>query len=191
MAGFELDVRSDIHKLTKYLSKVERKVLLKVKRRSLNKTGITVNKELVRRIRLQTKLPAKRIKKKLLIRKARGKSFEWSIEGLRGVTNIIEWVPASKQVVGAFRKKQGVRSRAWGKRKTYPGSFIGRGQNSGKLLVFIRDSSSPSGVKDVRGPSVKRTFIQVIVGMKSVAERRFVKVFAQELNFELRKLRAV
>ena len=189
MAGFKLDIKSDIHKLTKHLSDVQRKVIPRVTVRSLNKTGVTVNKLAVKAVRDETKLPAKRIKAKLQLVKARRGEYVWSLKGLRGTTNIIEWVPASKRVPGAYRKKQGARSRAWGKARTYPGTFIGKGKNSGKMLVFVRDSRKASGVRDVHGPSVRQAFIRALEGLKPVASRRFNQVFEHELNFALSKLK--
>lgn len=157
--------------------------------RSLNKTGVTVNKEAVKRVRLETKLPAKRIKAKLRIKRSRRGQFQWTLTGLRGTTNIIEWVPASKRKVGAYRKKTGVRSRAWGKTKTYPGTFIGTGKNSGKLLVFVRDRNKSSGIKAVQGPNIRQAFGRALVGLKSVAAIRFAKVFEHELSFALSKIK--
>jgi len=189
MAGFELNIQHNIKKVTKQLNDIQKKVVPRVTVRSLNKTGVTVNKEAVKRVRGETKLPAKRIKVKLNIKRARRGQFQWTLAGLRGTTNIIEWVPASKRQVGAYRKKQGVRSRAWGKTKTYPGTFMGSGKSSGKLLVYVRDSNKPSGVRSVQGPNVRTAFGRALVGLQSVANRRFAQVFDHELAFELSKIK--
>ena len=189
MAGFEIDIQHNIGELTKKLKNFEKKVVPAVTVRSLNKTGITVNKEAVRRVRLETKLPAKRIKTKLNIKRARRGQFQWTLTGLRGATNIIEWVPASKRVPSVYRKKLGVRPRAWGKVKTYPGTFIGKGKISGKLLVYRRDTKKGSGIASVYGPDVRRAFGRALVGLQSVASRRFTKVFEHELSFALSKLK--
>ena len=189
MAGFELDIKSDIHKLTKHLDDIQRKVIPRVTVRTLNKTGTTVNKLAVKAVRDETKLPAKRIKAKLQMVKARRGQYIWSLKGLRGTTNIIEWVPASKRVPGAYRKKLGVSSRAWGKSKVYPGAFVSKGTNSGKMLVFIKDSRKASGIRSMHGPSVRQAFIRALEGLKPVASRRFNVIFERELNYELSKLK--
>ena len=189
MAGFKLDIKSDIHKLSKHLSDVQRKVIPRVTVRSLNKTGVTVNKLAVKAVRDETKLPARRIKAKLKIVKARRGEYVWSLRGLRGTTNIVEWVPVSKRLPGSYRKKKGVRSRAWGKARTYPGTFIGQGKNSGKWLVYVRDGSKSSGVRAVHGPSVNQAFIRALEGLKPAATRRFNVIFERELNFALSKLK--
>ncbi len=189
MAGFELNIQHNIKQVTKQLNNIQRKAIPRVTVRSLNKTGVTVNKEAVKRVRAETKLPAKRIKAKLNIKRARRGQFQWTLIGLRGTTNIIEWVPASKRQVGAYRKKLGVRSRAWGKTKTYPGTFIAGGKNSGKLLVYVRDPNKPSGIKAVQGPNVRQAFSRALTGLQSVANRRFTQVFEHELAFELSKFK--
>jgi len=187
--AISIDVRADVREATRYLNAVQRKAIPRATVRTLNKTGRTVTTQAAKSIKAETKLPAAFIKRKLEIRKANRHYFVWSIKALRATTNIIEWVSKGKQTTRAWRKKPGVKSKAWGGSKTYRGTFIGRGKNSSKLLVYKRDPSKPSGVTGVHGPSIRKTFIRTLTSLQRVALRRFGVVFKQEMSFELRRTR--
>ena len=88
--------------------------------------------------------------------------------------NLIEFVSPSKRNPTAFRartkggarsapryKHKGVKAKAWGQTKTYGGTFIGKGKNSGKMLVFARTGKGrDAGIKAVTGPSPYRRFLK-------------------------------
>jgi len=92
MSGFNLNVSSTIKEAERQIYKFERQGLKRAVLRSINKTGVTVNKEAVKRVGKKTGLPAKRIKSKLEILEANKNTLTWSLTGLRATTNIIEWV---------------------------------------------------------------------------------------------------
>jgi hypothetical protein len=188
MAGFELSVKSDIKNITKHLTKVQRKIIPPAIVSALNKTGTTVNKEAIKQVREETRLPVKRIRSKLKIARSRRGVFRWSLKGIRAATNIIEWVTAKKKHPGAFSRAKGVKSRAWGKTKAYPETFIGYGKNSGKLLVYKLSNKTPSGVASVQGPSVRAAFANAVNGLKPLANRRFITLFEHEIKFRLGRL---
>jgi len=183
----QITVSSNIKEVQKQLHSFERKALKSATVRALNKTGTSVTAEAARRIKSRTALPIGRIKKKMKIRKARRGYYVWSVVGLRAATNIIEWVTPAKQAVGAFRKQKGVRSRAWGRSKVYPGTFIAPGKNSGKLLVYVRDQRKTSGIRGVQGPSVRSAFYQELKDLEPYARKRFGVVFEREVSYEIQK----
>jgi len=186
--AISLNVSADIRGATRRLNAIQRKVIPRVTVKALNKTGTTIAKEAAKRIKVETALPAKFIKRKMLIRKASKAVYAWSMASLRSTTNIIEWVTASKKNPRAFRRARGVKSKAWGKSKTYRNTFIGKAKNSGKMLVYRRDSSKPSGVAGVHGPSVRANFARILNSLERVAHKRFGVVFKRDLDYELSKV---
>ena len=184
MSGFEMSVSSNIKQVQKQLQNLGKDAIKAASVRALNKTGTSLKAEAARRIKDETGLPVSHIKQKLAVQKASRNRLVWSLSGMRDGTNIVEWVSKGSKRVGAFRKKPGVRSNAWKKAKTYPGTFIGRGKGSGKLLVFKR---SGKGISVVHGPSVRRAFYKELQGLQPFALKRFQKVFDQEINYEIKK----
>lgn len=63
---------------------------------------------------------------------------------------------------GARQTKKGVTAKAWGKRKSYAGSFIAT-MRSGHKGVFTRKGKARLPVKELWGPSVPGTFAQEAV----------------------------
>ena len=189
--GFDISIESNIAEVQKQLDVFQRKAIPRVIVRSLNKTGTTVAAQARKLIKEDTALPVSFIKRKLQIRKAKRNHHVYSIDGLRGTTNLIEWVTPGQRNTMYARKanRRGVRSKAWGKPKVYSGTFIGRGKSSGKLLVFKRDSSKGSGVAGVYGPSVRSAFAKRLKELSFVAKKRFGVVFKHEMDFELSKLK--
>lgn len=192
--AFEIDISHNIKEVQKSLNQIEKKVIKRATARALNKTGTTVNAEAARRISRATGFKVAQVKNELRIFKAHQGRLAWTLRPSKRQTNLIEFIPPGKRYPGAFRKQAGVRSKAWGKQKTYPGTFIGRGKNSGKALVFKRDprknpNAKRSNLSVVYGPSVIGQFLKEIQGLSSFASKRFENVFRQQMDFELSKVR--
>lgn len=186
---FEIDISHNIKEVQKELNKIQKTVVKRATARALNKTGITVRAEAARRVSKATGIKIGRVKSQLTISKANQGRLICILKPNKRQANLIEFVTPGKQRPGAFRKKAGVTAKAWGKSKTYPGTFIGRGKSSGKTLVFKRDSrKSRSGLSGVYGPSVIGQFMREIEGLNSFAIKRFKTVFDQQMKFELSKL---
>lgn len=188
----EVNIRHELKDLTRELRVIGRNIT-PATARAINKTATTARAEFARRMNEETKLKIGFIKKRLDKSKANRTRLEATLSARRADTNIIEWVTASKRTTNAWRKKEGVRSKAWGRLKTYRGSFIGHGRNSGKTLVFVRDTRKPSGVKALHGPNIQAYMRnrKTTAYMDNVIRRRFERVFIQEINFELSKARGL
>lgn len=188
----DVNVRSDLKDLSKGLRLLGRRVPTATAR-TINKTATTANSEFARRMNRETKLKVGFIKKRISRTKANRARLVATLTALRADTNIIEWVTAAKRNPRAWRKKKGVASRAWGRSRTYKGSFIGSGKSSGKQLVFVRDPRTRSGVKALHGPNIQAYMRnkKTAQHMEMVIRRRFEVVFIQEINYELQKLRGL
>ena len=86
------------------------------------------------------------------------------------------------------KTKKGISAKAWGNTKIYRGAFIGRGQNSGKQLVFKKGRGSKQ-IKAVHGASLPREFHRQ--DMKSIFNKkiktRFPILFKRAVEFQMLK----
>ena len=157
---------------------------------ALNKTITSVKWKATKIIAAKTGLKQKTIRARLIIRKAiRNRLIAEVKANPRKITNLIEFVSAAKSKPGAFRKKPGVTAKVWARKKEYKGTFIGRGKNSGKLLVF-KSGENQSGKRSsvaVRGPSIPMTFLtkEVEKVMVDVAGSEWRKHFDVQMRRQL------
>lgn len=182
----ELNIKDDIDKLKRDLGSLANHVLPKALTRALNKAGKSTESAGVKLIAKEANLPQKIVRKNLYIRRAMRGRERYIIDAQRAkATNLIDFVRRNMRKVGAFRTKtkrgkfrhEGVKANAWGKAKVYRGTWIGKGRNSGKLLVFKRDGNS---VKGVAGPSPRLIFNKRSTRMAMV--RRFRERFPVEMD---------
>jgi len=186
-----LDIRADVRKTERWLTRVQKKAVPKAASMAINRVAITVRKESVRGISKATSLKQKRVREAVVIAvKARRTNLVAVVQARPKGINLIEFVTRGKQVPSAFRRKAGVSAKAWGERKVYKGSFVGRGRNSGKPLVFARTSAQPKPLKTIHGPSIPRTFVQEEINrvMVATASRRWPIEFDRALRFALSRV---
>lgn len=173
-----IDIQSNIKEATKYLSDVQRKVIPKATVTSLNKTARTVFKEVKRDVSKDIGLKQKEVAERMYLRKAH-KNSQYASIGVRSrYFNLIRF--KAKQF------KRGVKAKAWGKTKTYRGTFIG---NDGRT-VFTRRTKRRLPLKGVVGPNPAVEFERRMKNpqFNRRVVNRFEKVFAHELAFRLSRL---
>jgi len=203
--GLKIDISHNIDEAIKDLSKFERTLVPKVVVRTVNEIAKQVKVQASRQIAKQTNIKVSEVKSSIKVLTAKtvkvtplsGTEIIAVVFPLRPgaaktrETNLIAYLTKGKRRVGAFRKKAGVTAKVWGRNKLYRGTFIGRGKDSGKLLVFSRTGTGRSAkLKAVAGPSVVRTFGTEAVEdvMKDVVAKQFPKIFRSKLDFELSRL---
>ena len=162
------------------IGNVPKKYVQKALVTSLNKMGKEVMTQAKRELKDATGLKAGTVAKKMTKDKARRNDETYTIRIKSRYLNLIEF--------NARQTKRGVSAKAWGKRKNYRGAFIGRGQNSGKELVFkkVRDSKR---IKAVYGASLPREFerqdMEKIFNKK--IKTRFPILFKNAIEFQMLK----
>ena len=162
------------------IGNVPKKYVQKAMVTALNKVGAEVVTQAKRELKDATGLKAGTVAKKMTKDKARRNDETYTIRIKSRYLNLIEF--------NARQTKKGVSAKAWGKRKNYRGAFIGRGQNSGKELVFkkVRDSKR---IKAVYGASLPREFVRQ--DMEKIFNKkiktRFPILFKRALDFHLMK----
>jgi len=185
-----LDVTADIKDVTKMLKGLNTKTEAAASR-ALNKTIASAKTQATRTISKETGIkPQKKVREVLVVSKARRTKLVAVLEAKPRVFNLIEFVSPSRRNSRSFRKNSGVTAKAWGRSKLYPRTFVGRGRSSGKMLVFKRTSSKPSVPKEVKGPSVPRSFVQRKIQQAIVrrAEEQWLKNYQHEINREISKI---
>ncbi len=186
-----LNITADIRKTERWLKRTQKKAVPKAASMAINRVAITVRKESVRAISRATSLKQKRVREAVVIAvKARRTHLVAVVRARPKGINLIEFVTKGKRVPGSFRRKAGVSAKAWGKCKVYAGTFVGRGSNSGKPLVFARTSTQPKPLKTIHSPSIPRTFVQEEIKRVMVAtgRRRWPIEFDRALRFALSRV---
>ena len=147
---------------------------------ALNKVGAEVVTQAKRELKDATGLKAGVVAKKIQKDKARRNDNTYSIFIKSRYLNLIEF--------NAKQTKRGVSAKAWGNRKIYRGAFIGKGQNSGKKLVFKKGRGSKQ-IKAVHGASLPREFERQ--DMKKIFNKkiktRFPILFKRAIEFQMLK----
>ena len=178
----EIKINNTVKQAVKNVSKIHKKYVPKAMVTALNKMGKEVMTQAKRELKDATGLKAGTVAKKMTKDKARRNDETYTIRIKSRYLNLIEF--------NARQTKKGVSAKAWGKRKNYRGAFIGRGQNSGKELVFkkVRDSKR---IKAVYGASLPREFERQ--DMESLFNKkiktRFPILFKRAIEFQMLKAR--
>ena len=176
----EVKVNSNFKKALRDIGNVPRKYVQKAMVTALNKVGAEVVTQAKRELKDATGLKAGTVAKKMTKDKARRNDETYTIRIKSRYLNLIEF--------NAKQTKKGVSAKAWGKRKNYRGTLIGRGQNSGKELVFkkVRDSKR---IKAVYGASLPREFVRQ--DMEKIFNKkiktRFPILFKNAIEFQMLK----
>jgi len=186
----ELNIKHDLKRLRKQLRTLPDKAVKPTTNRALNRAGKKVHTEAVREISKRTGIkPQRKVRNVIKLTRSSFRTLRAKVTAFRYAPNLIEFVAPSKRVPGAFKKKKGVTAKAWGQKKEYKGTFIGRGRNSGKALVFKRTSDKSAPIRTVSGPSVRRTFIERTVNkmLRSVGRETFIKEFRSDAEYRIHK----
>lgn len=191
-----ISIKHDLKDLERELGKLSSKVIPTALPMALNRVGKSVQAVAIRTVSQETKVKQKDIRQAVT-----PNAFTASKDKPNFVinfteskaSNLIDFVTASRRNSQAFRKRTrkgfkfgGVTANAWGKRKEYKGTFIGKGRNSGKTLVFKRQGKK---IDSVTGPSPRRTFEQPVVvnAMTSKLRERLPIELSSAINRQLKK----
>lgn len=194
-----ISVKSDIKEASKILKGYEREAIPKAVVPSLNRATKSAQSVGIKKIAQVTKLKQKDVRKAIAPYFSKARRGRWYaiVDSSKGrAVNLIKFVTPSKQNPLAFRartkrgfKFEGVVANAWGQRRTYPGTFIGRGAGHGKMLVFKRGEGNK--VKAVFGPSIRREFdkpeVQRVMALQ--ATERFGIEYKRTLDYQLKKVK--
>ena len=194
-----LDMTVEMKQAERKLAKTYPNAAKRASMRALNLAIRKTNTQAVRRIAKETSLKQKLVRKNIKQLKASPGFLRAKLIAQAFAPNLVEFMTGPAVERSLVRKRRrgrgsaappgaGVRARAWGKSRVYKGTFVGRGRNSGKLLVFTRTGPTRTAVlKAVRGPSVRRTFMdeQIFAAMRSTARDTFLKELDRQVRLIL------
>ena len=176
----DIAVKNTIKQAMKNVKFVHQQYIPKALVTALNKVGAEVATQAKKELAGATGLKAGVVAKKIGKDKARRGDEKYTISIKSNYLNLIEF--------NGKQTKRGVSAKAWGNRKIYRGAFIGRGQNSGKQLVFKKGRGSKQ-IKAVHGASLPREFERQ--DMKSIFNKkiktRFPILFKRAVEFQMLK----
>ncbi|MCX2802249.1 phage tail protein [Microbulbifer thermotolerans] len=196
-----LTIHSDLAKLERKLGSLGSGIVPRAASQAINRTIRSVNSVAVKAEATDTGVKQKEIREAHRLYLANRNKLQAAIDAYRArAKNLIEFVRPSQRKPNYFNsrdrrgryKSAGVRAKAWGKTKTYRGTFIQQVRN-GKLLVLKRKPAGPRGgtTEGVVGPSPRNVFasnrLQEI--MKRRAQERLSIELSRSISNEIRKLK--
>lgn len=187
----QLDIKLDIEDVKRQLSGIRDQAIDKAAVQALNRVIKSTESASVKTIAKETGIkPQRKVRERLKIIKATRfrQSATLDARAAKGF-NMIEFMTPSQRKVGAYKKQKGIKARRKGRLKVHEGAFVGRGKNSGKLLVFTRRASGK--LVGVPGYPIKTAFIQKHIekAMRQTAAKRWPIEFNRAIQFQLRKFR--
>jgi len=189
-------IKHELKRLEKDLGSISKKVIPIAIPKALNRVGKSVQSVAIKAVSKETKVKQKDIRKSVvpLMFTASKSKPKFIINFTKSkASNLIDFVTTSRRNPQSFRKRTrkgfkfgGVSANAWGNRKQYNGTFIGRGRTSGKTLVFKRNKNK---ITTVSGPSPRRTFEQPYIQslMKAKLRERIPIELDSAVRIALRK----
>lgn len=205
MSAFAFRVDADVKAAKAKLARLKDAVQNRVIVQAVNRTAETVRSRVIKKLSEETGMQQKTIREKVALRKAaiKKEGIRWYavVSASRYVVNLIENVKPSQRKLNYFNKRlgkgkqaryrsPGVVAQAWGKSKTYKGTFIGT-NDEGQLRVYARIGADRNHLKLISGPSLRNTFRtpEMHGFMRSIAAERFPTEFRRRLDYELSKLK--
>ena len=158
----QIRISVDLDGAMKVLDDLERKYVPQAASAAINRVATSARAEAVREIARKTGLTQAEVRKHVDIVTANRGNLEATIVAKAWSPNLIRYK--------ARQTPQGVVASPWRNKRTHKGTFIG---NQGRT-VFVRQGKARLPLKPVRGPSVRKEFLQgyAIKAMeKKVAER--------------------
>jgi hypothetical protein len=166
-------------------------------RRTINRTIRSVTTLTLRRLSAETGLTQKRLKEYVTETKAMAGDLSASVRvrphtfniasfagrQVKGVKPKFIFTQGGKRKVttGSRRTGGGVSSNAWGKRKTYPHTFLIQG---GKTAM-VRVTKKRYPIRPVYGPRIHAEFVKLDDELKLEVQARFNATLRHELAFAL------
>lgn len=182
----EFNVKGDVTKILTMLDETQRSIIPKAAARAINKTMITLAAQVARDIKkdIGGQLAINEIKAGLSIVKANPKQL-YAVLYAKG-----RRIPIIKLDASARQNQTGVSYKTSQGRQQIPHAFIAT-MKSGHKGVFKRKGRSRLSIQELHGPSLPKVFTNNAIqqAILRIAKERWAKVFTQEINFELSRLR--
>jgi hypothetical protein len=182
----QINVRADIRQAQRYFSYLRRDAVHKAAARAINDVLVTVRAEGAREIkRAHPALRIRDIKQSMMATKANRNQLRAFIETVGK--------PLSLKLFGARATRKGVTARIGsGPRRI----VMHHGRKAFKVAkygdeIFVRRFARGRQIRRFRGPSLPGVFRAQVTKFRAIAAKRWPKVFANRMRFEIEKAKAV
>ena len=181
MALMRIDIDGDIGRAADPLVVLSRKRWERAVSTAVNETGRQTLTMAARLVSKEAGLKARTTKKQFALRKSRPSTLTATVVAHGSPIHLVEF--------GARQTKRGVSAKAWGKRKTYPGTFIAT-MASGKRGVFVRKGAGRLPIRPLYGPGVPGTLALEKISQATIAhaDERLQTNIARQLDRAIRKM---
>ena len=182
MTLMHISISGDIGRATDPLALLSHKRWSRAVNTAVNETGRQTLTMAARLVSKEAGLKARITKKQFTVRKSRPATLTAHVVASGSPIQLIEF--------GARQTKRGVSAKAWGKRKTYPGTFIAT-MASGKRGVFVRKGAARLPIRPLYGPGVPGTLAQekITRATKEFAGQRLRSNIARQMDRAIRKMK--
>lgn len=191
--SFDISVENDLKKLRQSLSALEKRAVPQATARTLNRTAESVKTASVRHIAPQLGSKQAGIKRRIETRKASLQKLWSALVASGRQLQLIEFVVGSKKPTQQKGGKRGlVRTKVFGKQKTYQKAFIApRRKGDSKTTLYVRKGKARKPVRMMFGPGIKEFFKQKEIDnlMQTKAKEVFPVEFLRNLAYYVNKPR--
>jgi hypothetical protein len=188
----DISIQNDLKKLRQSLTALEKRAVPQATVRTLNRTAETVKTASVRHISPQLGSKQAGIKRRIETRKASLQKL-WSVLVASGrQLQLIEFVVGSKKPTRKGGKRGLVRTRVFGKQKTYQKAFIApKRKGDSKTTLYVRKGKARKPVRMMFDPGIKEFFKQKDNDslMQAKAKEVFPVEFLRNLAYYVTKLK--
>jgi hypothetical protein len=190
----DVNLQHDLEKLKRSLSHLEKKTVPQATVRTLNRTAESVKTASVRYISPQLGSKQAGIKRRIETRKASLQKLWSALVASGRQLQLIEFVVGSKKPTQQKGGKRGlVRTKVFGKQKTYQKAFIApKRKGDSKTTLYVRKGKARKPVRMMFGPGIKEFFKQKENDnlMQTKAKEVFPVEFLRNLAYYVSRMKA-
>ncbi len=158
---------------------LERKFVPASQARAANRVAVTIRRLTAQDVSKLMGLKQKKVRPQITIDKATKLEPSATVTASGKHISLIHF--------GARQRKAGVSASAWGLRKIYKGTFIGKGQGSAATQVFARTSKDRLPIKKLYGPSIPKIITDAAIkrNVRSTINKRLPIEFERDLAWRV------
>lgn len=178
-----IDVRADLSQARAALRYYQREAVPKAAASALNRVGQHANTLAVRELADIAGLKQKDVREAMSRTRATWNNLETRLKAIGKALNLIRF--------SARQTKAGVTASAWGKRRLYPGTFIGnQGRTVFKRRIIGGTRAGRLPIDPVHGPSLPREFARetFLQKLEQAVTLKWRAEFAAQLRYYLGKI---
>lgn len=189
----QISIQHDLKKLRQQIGVLETKVAPQATVRTINRVAESAKTASVKHIAPQLGSRQSGIKRRIKTQKASFKRLWATLIARSKPLQLIEFVVGSKKPTQQSGGKRGlVRTKVFGKQKTYQQAFIApRSSGDSKTTIYVRKGKSRKPLRMMYGPGIEQFFKRNdnFKVMENKVRERLAAEFVRNLNFYIKRLK--